>query len=89
MKEGFIAIILVLLAFPVGYLLAYLARDELIAGKKYFKMVIVAGIVSIVCFIIFEIEDKLRNSLTLTVIFIIIVSLISLIKSKDKKFVKK
>ena len=35
--------IILLAAIPVGYLIAYLAKDELIQGRKWFRILIIAG----------------------------------------------
>jgi len=72
-----IEIILILLAFPVGYLIAWLAAEELVAGRKWFKAII--GLFSALG-LIFLIKDTYY--LALTFLFIIIVASISLIKSK-------
>ena len=38
-------IIILVLAFPIGYLIAWMARDELIAGRKWFLILMAIGIV--------------------------------------------
>ncbi len=38
-------VIILLLALPVGFLIAYLANDELVDGRKWFKALIVVGLV--------------------------------------------
>ena len=38
-------IIILLLGIPVGFLLAWLARDELSAGQKWFKALIILSVV--------------------------------------------
>ncbi len=82
MIQIILIIVILLLAFPLGYLLAYLARDELVEGRKWFKLLaFVSGIFAII-FLFFSLATSL------TLVFISIVSLISLIKSYDKKFVK-
>ena len=77
-------VLILLCAFPVGYLLAWLARDELVAGRKWF---IALAVVSILCLIpvYFIISNQLPAILTL--LFIAIISLIAIWKSHDKKFV--
>ena len=34
-------ILTLVLAFPVGLFIAYLAKDELIMGRKYFKILLI------------------------------------------------
>ncbi|MCX8158995.1 MAG: hypothetical protein N3D20_01750 [Candidatus Pacearchaeota archaeon] len=71
-------------AIPIGYLIAYFANDELVAGRKWFKVLIVVallmGIWTYYAGLTF---------ITLTCIFIIIVTIVSLIKSKDRKWTRK
>lgn len=76
--------IILVLAIPSGYLIAWLARDELIAGRIWFKVLI--GI-SLICAGVFLFFGK--SYMALTVIFIAIVSGISLIKSYDKKWTRR
>lgn len=77
-------IIILLLAIPTGFLIAWLTRDELISGKKWFRVLI---ILSILVGIWFWLIGKTYVSWAAG--FILIVSLIALIKSEDKKWVKK
>lgn len=77
-------ITILILAVPVGCLIAWMARDELITGRKWFKAVIVISFLAGVWFFLTKIFY-----ITLTSFFIIIVAFISLIKSYDKKFVKR
>ncbi len=77
-------IIILLLAIPSGYLIAYLARDELIIGRKYFRILIITGIIGLIGFWIYG-----RRAESLSCGFIFIVSLVSLLKSDDKKWTKK
>ena len=73
---------ILILAFPVGYLLAWLARDELVAGRRWFKIIVLISSLSAIISVFFNI------TIALTLAFISIVTIISLIKSYDKKFVK-
>ena len=74
--------IILVLAFPIGYLLAYLTRDELKQGRKWFKLIILISAAGSIIFL----WSNLTISLTLA--FISIATIICLIKSYDKKFVK-
>lgn len=78
-------ILVLLAAFPAGYLLAYFCRDELVAGRKYFISVAIISIIAIIP-VSFLFQDKIPVILTL--FFISIVSFISTFKSYDKKFVR-
>ena len=79
-------IIILLLAFPAGYLLAYLARDELKAGKKWFMLLALASLVSSVILSFTDFSFKLPAILSL--FFIVVIALMALWKSHDKRFVK-
>lgn len=83
LKEIFILILLAL-SIPIGYLIAYMARDELIIGRKWIGLL---AIISAPLFFVFIFTQNYAISSTL--VFIFIVSYISLIKSKDKKWTKK
>jgi predicted membrane protein len=77
-----LTILVLILAFPSGYLLAYLCKDELIDGRKWFKLLALISTILVVIFLFFNL------TIALTLIFISIVSLISLIKSYNRKFLK-
>ena len=72
------------LGIPVGYLIAYLARDELVQGRRWFYILTAGGISFGGIFWLIG-----QKASSLTAFFTAIVAFISLIKSKDKKFVKK
>ena len=74
-----IEIIILLLAIPTGFLIAALTKDELIQGRKWFKILILASILGVFGFWIYGFPY-----ISWTCGFILIVSLISLIKSEDK-----
>lgn len=78
-----IEIIILLLAIPSGYLITWLARDELEDGRKWFRILIIISTVSGIWFYLIGLFY-----ISLTLGFIFIVSLISFMKSKDKKWVK-
>ena len=77
-------IIILLLAIPSGFLIAWLARDELVQGKPWFRILI---IISILVGIWFWLTG--HTYIAWTAGFVLIVSLIALIKSEDKKWTKK
>ncbi|MEK7070406.1 MAG: hypothetical protein AAB966_01230 [Patescibacteria group bacterium] len=74
-------LIALLCAFPAGYIIAWTARDELVSGKKWFWVLIIASFICAIVFYIFR-----REYLVLTSAFIAIVSGISLWKSNDKRW---
>lgn len=72
------------LAVPVGYLIAWLCRDELLAGRKWFKVLVVFGTVfgtGACLFGFWEIGWSLG--------FAAVVSFVSYLKSFDKKWTRK
>ena len=73
-----IEIIILILAVPVGYLIAWMARDELENGKKWFRILIIISVIGAIGFWLYG-----RRAEALTSGFIVIVSLISLLKSKS------
>ena len=75
-------VIVVLLSIPVGLWIAWLARDELVKGRKWFKIVIVLSIVSGIAFAFL---GKYNEMLALVVL--VIISAVAYLKSFDKKWV--
>ena len=75
---------LLLLAIPIGYLLAYWGNDELVAGRKWFRALIIAAVAVGIWFWLTG-----QTYVTWTSSFIVIVTFIALIKSKDKKWTKR
>ena len=69
-------ILVLILAFPVGIALTHFTKEELKDGKKYFKVII---FVSLISSIFFYFNNKIH--LTLTSLFILIVTSISKYKT--------
>ncbi len=76
--------IILLLGIPVGFLIAYLANDELVAGRRWFKTVMMFSLVVGVVFMLWN-----NWAIVLTCGFILIVAGISLWKSFDRKWTRK
>ena len=72
--------IVLLLAIPIGFLIAWFARDELIEGFIYIKLVCK---LSFILMLIFSFYDEV---ITLSLGFICIVSYVSVIKRYDNKW---
>ncbi len=77
-------ILIFVASFPIGYLLAYMTKEELASGRKWFKLIIPLAFIIGLLFIFFK-----QYYITLTCAFIIILTSISLIKSFDKKWTRK
>ena len=84
--QNLLYVIILLCAFPAGYLLAWLARDELVAGKKWFIALAIVSVVAIVPVIIFL---GINLAIILTLLFLAIICLMAVWKSYDKKWVRK
>lgn len=84
MFDLILSIIGMILAVPVGYLIAYMSNDELVAGRKWFEILIIISFIGAIGFYLWD-----YVSIALTFLFILIVSFISLIKSKDKIWTKR
>ena len=82
-KEFVVAAVLIL-GIPVGYWIAWLCRDELIEGRKWFRSIIAISVLLAIFF--FSIRNYIIVS---TMIFILIVSFVSLMKSFDKSWTGK
>lgn len=79
-----IEIILILCAFPIGLLISYLARDELIIGRKWFKAIFLVSIFFSIYFYLFGERYAVFSS-----IFIAIVAIVSYTRSFDLKLTRK
>ncbi len=80
-------ILVMLSSFPVGYLLAYLCREELVAGRKWFKLIAVISIVLIFVFmLLIQVDNWL--AIVLTLVYLAIISLVGLKLSYRKGFAK-
>ena len=82
MIETLLIMLILASAFPVGFLLAYLCREELVSGRRWFKMISWACLA--VIFVLLFVYTYFEIILTLT--YIAVVSLISAHKSYDRKF---
>lgn len=78
-------ILVLITAIPVGWFLAYLTRDELVSGKKWFKLILYILILILVIVILIWRDTSISFALG----YMIIVTLVSLYLGKNKKFVKR
>lgn len=76
-------IFILLLSIPIGFAIAWFARDELAKGRKYFIVLIIAGIIGVIGSWIYGFQV-----VSWTCAFILGVSFISYIKSFDKGWIK-
>ena len=82
--EGLLVLIFIELSVLIGYWLAYLCKDELVKGRKWFLYLIITFFVLFLGFLAFGFYE-----ISLTFLLMLVVSWISYVKSKDKKFVGK
>jgi len=78
-----IEILVLLLSIPIGFLIAWLAKDELLKGQKWFRVVLIASVLVGIWFAITGFPY-----ITWTAGFISVVVLISLIRARDRKWTK-
>lgn len=69
-------VLILLLAIPVGYLISWMAKEELKQGRRWFRILVIAGILGGIGFWIYGFIIE-----SLTMFFICIVALVSLVKS--------
>lgn len=77
-------IILIGIGIGIGFLIARLARDELVEGRPYFKILIIVCIIGVIGSWIYG-----KSVWAWMFGFIEIVTLVSFVKSYDRKFVRK
>lgn len=85
--QNLLYILILVAGFPAGYLLAWLARDELLSGRKWF---ILLGLLSLAVMLgVLMININTNISVILTLGFIAIICFVALWKSYDKQWIKK
>ena len=80
-------LLILLSSIPAGFILAWLARDELVVGRKWFNLL--TGLCIIAALVVAFLDIEVKFIIILTLFYITIVALISSYKSYDKKWVKK
>jgi len=76
-------IVFLIVSVAAGYLIAWLSRDELVIGRKWFQGLVIASFIIGVGSFLFGYRSEM-----LVCLFILIVSWISYLKSKNKKWTK-
>ncbi|MEM4215283.1 MAG: hypothetical protein QW484_02900 [Candidatus Pacearchaeota archaeon] len=79
-----LVIIIALLGYPTGLLIAKFTEEELHTGRKWFKLIIVVCILAIIVSIFIAKAETLLFLIS-SFIFILLVALASLIKLRKKK----
>lgn len=86
MIKELIVILILITSVPVGHFLAWLTKEELKDGRRWFNLIIIISLIHAVITGILNINYKL--SIILALIYIIIVSFISWKLSFNKKFIR-
>lgn len=79
-----LTIIVALAGYPVGLIIARLTKEELKPGRKWFLVIILACIILVILSLIFIQGDALIF-LAAAFVFIILLSLASVIKSRGRR----
>jgi len=77
-------ITILFLAIPVGYLIAWSSKDELLVGRKWFFIISIASFILAIFFLYLK-----NNSIAFALFYLAIIALVSYKKSFDKKWAKK
>ena len=86
--QNLLYVLILILAFPVGYLLAWLARDELVTWKKWYILLAVVSVIAAIPVAFLQSLSLIKLPVILTLFFIAIISLMAVWKSHDKKWTK-
>ena len=73
-------IVIALLGYPIGLLIAKLTHEELKAGKKYFKLLVLISAVAVIASILFTAGQTLLL-LSASFVFILLLALASWIQA--------
>jgi len=73
MSTIFFIVLILLTAIPAGFLLAWLTKEELKDGRKWFKLIIALSLAGSVVFLVLK-----NEAVTLTLVYITIATGISL-----------
>ncbi|MGB9708112.1 MAG: hypothetical protein ACPLXC_02175 [Candidatus Pacearchaeota archaeon] len=79
-----VSIVIALLGYPVGLLIAKLTEEELEQGRKWFMLIILLSIIGIILSFVFTNNETLLF-LVASFVFIALVALASLVKSRRRK----
>ena len=77
-------ILILVLAVPTGFMIARLASDELVAGRKYFMILVVFSAIGVIWTWFAG-----QNPVALSLGFLLIITLVGLIKGRDKSWTKR
>ena len=81
-------ILILLTSIPLGYLLAFLTKEELVISRKYHLILIILSLISIPITFLINIAENMKLTIIYTLLYIALATSVSLYKSYDRKFVK-
>ncbi len=84
MNEYFYVVLLLILGVPAGYWIAWMCRDELVQGRKWFLTLMVISVIFSIISLFF-----LEFSYFFSCLFIAIISGVSYWKSFDKNWTRR
>lgn len=77
-------ILFILFAFPLGAVLAWVCRDELVSGRKWIARI---SVISLIAFVV--LLSVHRKAEALSSLFVTLLAIISLYKSYDMRWTRK
>lgn len=83
-----LAFLILLTAFPIGFLLALLTRDELVSGRKWFSRLASVSLIMLIVLAFLQINTVEKYPIMFTSGYITIICFICIYKSFDKEFVR-
>ena len=86
MLNSIIIILVLLTSLPVGWLLAYLTREEIKGYRKYFALLIAVSLLIALILAFFNFREKL--AIILTLVYIAVVSGVGIWLSYKKGFAR-
>jgi hypothetical protein len=88
MNNLLIEIIVLLLGIPIGFLLSWMARDELVIGRQWFRMMLIVS--SGMAMLFFLMRDYVYGRIFgFSISFIFIVTAVAYLMSFNKTWTKK
>lgn len=73
-----LAFVILLASIPIGYLLKYLTKDEIKAGKHYFNILWAASLALAILFLFIDVNNEVyKKSIIFSLLFIANVAFIS------------
>jgi len=85
MLKQILEILILLTAIPAAYILAYLCKDEMKAGQKWFMLILTCSLLAIFILLFINFNPPAKMSIILSLFYIAIVSAISFFRVRSIK----